>query len=123
MRAITGLFEWSSKMGVTFLPHGKKAAEPEAPVWALLLALANNLNKDTSAEAIGDLLSQAAKAALAPVAKEKFLKTVRDQTGVSVSALKKQLAAHEMRLMGGPRDNALFLARAVLDKAFKNRIT
>jgi putative DNA primase/helicase len=96
----------------------KPVIPPEKSAFDIVLALADALDKNSTVEAIGHVLHQAAKASLLPVAKEKLLATVRNRTGTPLGALKKELATYEMELAGGPKDEALSLAMAVIAKDF-----
>jgi putative DNA primase/helicase len=98
----------------------KSKPPPDGSAFELLLALANDLDKDSSPDAVGDVLRPLAEAALAPVPKDKVLTTVHERTGARMIALKQQLAGYVMELSGEPSDPALSVARAVFVNKFKN---
>jgi hypothetical protein len=93
-------------------------SQPEIASYDEVLANANNLDENSAVTAIENVLHQAAKAALYPVAKEMVLSTIHSNTGLRLGTLKQQLALLELELAGGPKDKALVLARAVIAKAF-----
>ncbi len=105
-------------MGVTFLPHGKKAVEPEALTLEHILALAADLTKDSTPEQINAVLGKAAKADLGPIAKDKAIGAIRYRTGVRASTLKHELGLIELKVGADSKDKARVLANAVLANSF-----
>jgi putative DNA primase/helicase len=108
------------KMGVIFHTQcqGKKAIEPEALPLVQILALAADLNKDSSPDQIKVVLEKAAKANLGPIAMDKAIGAINSRTGVRAGALKRELALIELKVGSHSHDKARVLANAVLAKSF-----
>jgi putative DNA primase/helicase len=70
-------------------------------MYEVVLAIANNLDKSSTATAIEDVLRIAAEAALSLVAKKKVLSIVHSNTGLHPGDLKQRLARLELELAGG----------------------
>jgi hypothetical protein len=93
-------------------------AEPAKLFLKQVLALADNLNKDSAPDEIQEVLGKAAKAGLSSIQKHKVIALLRDHTGIAVSALKAELRLIEQEQDGGSQDTAMRLAKLLLALSF-----
>ncbi len=100
-------------------PLAAVPTEPAKPSLEQVLAVADDLTKDSAPDEINNVLRKAVKAGLSPVARDKVITRVRDRTGLGAGPLKAEIRLIAQEQDGYGRDNAMRLAKRVLDVSFK----